>query len=116
MKRLIYFSLIMFLLVSLECNTYASDTKISGHRVKVIKQIINGKTVVIGCNFKNCGVHKQKKYGKECSAGSDLLQIQVLKKTKKGNKYSSIRKLGYSSLQGGCIEGSYIYIMFSNCR
>ncbi|MFQ9515160.1 MAG: hypothetical protein ACLRZ9_04950 [Eubacterium sp.] len=114
---------ILFIMISiLLCGgsvskTYAkNEAEIGGTRVKVIKQDIAGKEQVIGCSKEQCEMHcSGNKYGDQaCISGSDLLNIQVEIKEGEKIKYKNLYDCKFKSMQGGCIEGEFLYIAFSD--
>ena len=92
------------------------EVTVEGTRVKYIKQDIDGKEQVIGCNLKGCSMHsKKKKYGdKGCKSGSDLRNIHVEITNKKKTSWKTLEDLKFTSMQGGCIEGDKMYLSFSD--
>lgn len=109
-KEIIGIIIFLMIVFSLFFFSFSVNASVSGTRIKYFKQKINGKWQTIGCNLSDCSVHNHEKheYGK-CITGSDLFQIRV----KDGNDYFSIYDYGFTSMQGGCIKGKNMYIMFS---
>lgn len=113
-KIVISVSMFTSMLEISNCKLYAKT--ISGTRVGVIKQDIDGKEQVIGCSDLDCITHNRKKYGENgCVSGSDLFNIQIPIQNKKNKiKFKSLYDCKFKSMQGGCIKGNNLYIAFSD--
>lgn len=122
----------------------AKNKKISTNRVKTIRQNVqytytdkDGKVKTVLCNEKvGCGINGCNKHGEnhikkglsegkdideiiDCKSGSNLYMIkvsvnEVSSDNKMIQKYYTLKKLGFCSLQGSCVDGDYLYIAYSD--